>query len=200
MTKINTLFLDIGGVFLTNGWDRSIREKAIRTFQLNKDEFNDLHKEYYDLHEQGKISLSTYLDKVVFWKKQDFSKFEFEEFMKNQAESYPEMIKWISDIKKEYNLKIVTVSNEGRELAEYRIKKFNLTSLIDTFIISSFVYFQKPDPRIYQIAFDVTQSEISKVLYIDDRAHLVEAASKLGIKGIVHKSHEETKKTFEALI
>jgi putative hydrolase of the HAD superfamily len=200
MGKINTLFIDIGGVFLTNGWDRFSREKAVVHFKLEKSEFDKLHKEYYDLVEQGILSLNEYLDNVVFYKLRNFTREDFINFMKNQSESYPDMIKWIMDVKKEYNLKIATVSNEGRDLAEYRIEKFNLKSLVDVFIVSSFVYFQKPDPRFYKIALDVTQSDISKVIYIDDRAHLVEAAKALGFTGIIHKSLGETKQLFNTFI
>jgi len=197
MTIIKTLFVDIGGVLLTNGWDKVIREKTLNEFNLQKDEFDSLHSEYYNLHEQGKISFDEYLDKVVFWKKRDFSKLEFVDFIKNQTRTYPEMFNLILDIKRKYNLTVVALSNEGRELAEYRIKTYDLGSIFDFFIVSSFVYYQKPDVHIYKIALDVTQSHISQVLYIDDRSYLVEAASKLGIEGIVHTSYESTKLELE---
>ncbi len=194
---IKTLFVDIGGVLLTNGWDRGIREKTLNEFHVDKDEFDHLHKQYYNLHEQGKISFDEYLKKVVFWKKRDFSISEFETFIKDQTVPYSEMITLIESIKKAYNLKVVAVSNEGRDLAEYRIKTYDLNKIFDSYIVSSFVYFQKPDPHIYRIALDVTQAPIDEVLYIDDRSYLVEAASKLGIKGIVHTSVETTKKELE---
>ena len=34
-TEITTLFLDIGGVLLTNGWDHHTRARAAKTFKLN---------------------------------------------------------------------------------------------------------------------------------------------------------------------
>lgn len=194
---IKTLFLDIGGVLLTNGWDRGLREKTLNEFYVDKDEFDPLHKQYYNLHEQGKISFDEYLKKTVFWKKRDFTISEFEIFIKNQTKPYSDMIELIDSIKKAHNLKVVAVSNEGRDLAEYRIKEYDLNKIFDSYIISSFVYFQKPDPHIYRLALDVTQSKVHEVLYIDDRSYLIEAASKLGIKGIVHSSFEATKKELE---
>lgn len=194
---IKTLFLDIGGVLLTNGWDRGLREKTLKEFHVDKEEFDLLHKQYYNLHEQGKITLDEYLKKVVFWKKRDFTISEFEAFIKNQTVPYSDMIGLIESIKKAHNLKVVAVSNEGRDLAEYRIKTYHLDRIFDGYFISSFVYFQKPDPHIYHIALDVTQSPIHEVLYIDDRSYMIEAASKLGIKGIVHTSFEKTKKELE---
>ena len=42
-TPITTLFLDIGGVLLTNGWDHHARKRAAANFKLELDEKDDLH-------------------------------------------------------------------------------------------------------------------------------------------------------------
>lgn len=193
MKKIDTLFVDIGGVVLTNGWDHKIREKAISAFHLEMDEFDLLHKEYYNLHECGILSLSEYLDKTIFYKKRDFSKNDFENFMKEQSKPYPDMLEYLKEIKKEHNLKVIALSNEGRELAKYRIHTFDLKSLFDAFIVSCFVGFQKPDPRIYQLTLDVTESDKESLIYIDDRSNLVQAAANFKIHGILHTTLESTK-------
>ena len=39
-STITTLFLDIGGVLLTNGWDNNIRKNAADKFGLNFEELN----------------------------------------------------------------------------------------------------------------------------------------------------------------
>ena len=200
MSMINTLFLDIGGVLLTNGWDRGMRNAAKEKFYLEKTEFDHLHKEYYNLYEQGKINLSDYLDKVVFWKKRDFTKLEFEAFIKEQSQPYSETLNYFLDLKKQYNLKVVALSNEGREIADYRIKTFDLCKLFDFFIISAFVGYQKPDYHIFQMAFDLTKVPLDEILYIDDRSEMVDAIAKFGIKGIRHTSLEATKKEIEHLL
>ena len=41
------------------------------------------------------------------------------------------MIQLIRDIKNQYGLKIVVVSNEARELNQYRITKFKLGDFVD---------------------------------------------------------------------
>lgn len=193
---INTIFTDIGGVLLTNGWDRNARKRAVINFHLDKEEFDSFHKQYYNQHEQGKLSLDQYLDKVIFFKKRDFSKEEFISFMKSQSEKLPDMIEMYQELKTKHHFRIVAVSNEGRELAEYRIKTFNLTSFIDTFIFSSFVGFQKPDPRIFQAALDITQVPIDNLIYIDDREELADAAKKFGFQTIHHTSYASSKKNF----
>ena len=43
MASVTHLFLDIGGVLLTNGWDRAMRQEAARTFGLDYEEMNERH-------------------------------------------------------------------------------------------------------------------------------------------------------------
>jgi putative hydrolase of the HAD superfamily len=43
-SSITTLFLDIGGVLLTNGWDTPTRDKAIAHFKLNGEEIQERHQ------------------------------------------------------------------------------------------------------------------------------------------------------------
>jgi len=200
MEKIKTLFLDIGGVLLTNGFDRQIREKALKKFNLDEQKFNPLNKKYYDLHEQGKIDLKTYLKKTIFYKKRSFSEAEFIKFIEEQSKPHPEMLKAMHEIKQKYHLTVAALSNEGKELAKYRIKTFNLNSLFDFFIVSSFVGHQKPDPKIYKMAEDIAGCPLNEIIYVDDRDYLIEAASKLGMRGILHTSLETTKKKLNQLL
>jgi putative hydrolase of the HAD superfamily len=103
------------------------------------------------------------------------------------------MIKLISDVKARYNLRTIAVSNEGRELTTYRVKKFNMTDFIDAFIVSSFVHYRKPDKDMFQMALDVSQTPAEQVVYIDDRALFVQVACELGVNCIHHVGLESTK-------
>lgn len=192
--KISTLCLDIGGVLMTNGWDSVMRKNAIRKFDLEPEEFDFRHKQYFDLLEKDEISLDNYLEQVVFWKDHQFTQKEFKDYIFAQSKPYPDMIAFFTQLKKDYNLKIAVISNENRELAEYRIKYANLKSFVDNFFISSFLHCQKPDPHIYKIALDVMQKAPEEVFYIDDRKEHVDAAAKLGIRGLVQTSLVETRK------
>lgn len=183
---INTIFTDIGGVLLTNGWGRSSRKKAIDIFKLNPEETEERHHLTFDTYEVGKITLNEYLDRVVFYKKQSFTREKFHQFIYDQSEAFPEMIALIQQLKIKYNLKVAVVSNEGRELAEYRIKQFKLNSFVDFFVVSSFVHFRKPDADIFRIALDTAQVSPAQVIYIEDRAMFVQVADELGINGLQH--------------
>lgn len=183
---IKALFIDIGGVILTNGWDHQARELAAQTFHLDLKELESRHRLTFDTYEIGKITLETYLDRIVFYEPRSFSQKDFQEFMFEQSHSYPEMIELIRSIKQKYNLKVAVISNEGRELTEYRIKQFKLGSFVDFFTSSCFVGLKKPDFEIFKLALDLAQVEKGEVAYIDDRLMFVEVANRVGMQGVHH--------------
>jgi transaldolase len=63
---ITTLFLDIGGVLLTNGWDHQARQRAATHFKLDWNEMEDRHHLTFDTYEEGKLTLGEYLGRVVY--------------------------------------------------------------------------------------------------------------------------------------
>lgn len=193
-TPITTLFLDIGGVLLTNGWDRKARGRAVETFKLDGEEMNERHHLTFDAYEEGKLTLNEYLDRVVFHEERPFSREEFRSFMFAQSRPLPETIELVCRLKARHQLKIAAVSNEGRELTEHRVREFRLGSFIDFFIASCFVHYRKPDADIYCIALDIAQVKAEEVVYLDDRPMFVEVARGLGINGIVHTGCEVTER------
>jgi len=192
-TNIKALFLDIGGVFLTNGWDTQARKEAASVFSLDFDELNDRHRIIFDAYESGKSSLEEYLHLLIFYKPRSFSYQDIKDFMMRKSQAYPEMIQLISDIKHRYGLRTIAVNNEGRELNEYRVETFGLKTFIDVFASSCFVHMRKPDKDMYTFALDLAQVKPEEVVYLDDRSVFVEAANKLGINGIQHRTLEDTR-------
>ena len=195
---VTALFLDIGGVMLTNGWDRRSREAAAKKFGLDLDELNDRHRMTFDTYEAGKLSLDEYLRRTVFCKEQPFTMEEFKTFMYDQSKAYPEMIDLVKALKARHGLKVAVVNNEGRELNEHRIKAFGLGEFVDFFISSCFVHFRKPDADIWKVALDIAQIPKEEVVYIDDRPMFVQVAQGLGLRGIVH-NYKDVGQTREAL-
>lgn len=190
---ITTLFLDVGGVLGTNGWDRRMRQKAAEQFHLDYEEMNERHHLTFDAYEQGRLSLHDYLSRVVFYQPRPFTREQFWRFMLAQSEPFPDMIDLIRRLKQKYDLKIATVSNEGRELTVFRMNHFDLRSLVDVFVASSFVHCRKPDPTIYQMALDLTLSQPDQTAVIDDRDMFVDVAETLGLRGVHHTSCESTR-------
>jgi putative hydrolase of the HAD superfamily len=191
-TAISCVFLDIGGVLLTNGWDHHARLRATTKFKLELAEMEARHHLTFDTYEEGKLTLEEYLGRVVFYQKRPFSRAQFRRFMFAQSKPYPEMIELFAQLKGRHRLKIVVVSNEGRELNAYRIRKFRLDGFVDSFISSCFVHVRKPDADIFRLALDIAQTPAQKVLYIEDTPMFVQIAQGLGIRSILHTDYRST--------
>lgn len=192
-TKIKCLFLDIGGVLLTDGWNHVARRRAAQRFRLDQKELEERHHLTFDTYEVGKVTLDEYLTRVVFYKKRLFTRAQFRKFMFAQSAPFPQMIDLVRRVKTANNLKIAAVSNEGRELTLHRIKKFRLDRFVDFFISSCFVHFRKPDADIYRLALDVAQVNSDQVVYIEDRPMFVRVAESLGIHGIRQVDYKSTR-------
>ena len=189
---VTTLFLDVGGVLLSNGWDHYARQRAATNFKLDLAEMEERHHLTFDTYEEGKLTLEEYLDRVVFYEERPFTKAQFREFIFAQSTPFPKMIELVRRLKAQYGLKIVVVNNEARELNSHRIRKFKLDGFVDSFISSCFVHVRKPDADIFRYALDIAQAPARKVVYIDDTPMFVQIAEGLGIRSILHTDYKST--------
>ena len=191
--KVTALFLDIGGVLLTNGWDHHAREGAATNFKLELAEMEDRHHLTFDTYEEGKLTLEEYLGRVVFYQKRPFTRAQFRRFMFAQSKPYPEMIELVAQLKVRHGLKIVVVSNEGRELNAYRIRKFKLDGFVDCLVSSCFVHIRKPDTDIFRLALDIAQVPTQKIVYVENTPMFVQVAEGLGIRSVLHTDYKSTR-------
>jgi putative hydrolase of the HAD superfamily len=189
---IKTLFVDIGGVLLTNGWDHHARWRAVKHFKLDWAEMEQRHGLNFETHEEGKLAFSEYLDRVVFYEKRPFTRAEFRRFMFAQSKPYAEMIELIRNLKAKHGLKIIVVSNESRELNAHRISTFKLAGFVDAFISSCYVRLRKPDADIFKLALDVAQTPARQIVYLENTAMFVQIAEGMGIRSILHTDCKST--------
>jgi len=186
------LFLDIGGVLLTDGWDHHARQRAVTHFQLDWIEMEERHRLLFATYEEGNLTLEDYLARVIFYQERAFTRTQFRDFMFAQSKPYPEMIDMITRLKVRHGLKIVVVSNEARELNAHRVETFKLGAFVDFFISSCFVHIRKPDADIFRLGLDIAQVPAARVVYIENTPMFVEIAEGLGIRSILHVDYRST--------
>ena len=191
-TAITCVFLDIGGVLLTDGWDHQARKRAAMHFTLEVAEMEDRHHLTFETYEEGRLTLEEYLGWVVFYHRRPFTRAQFRRFMFAQSKPYPKMIALVRTLKARYGVKIVAVSNEGREVNAHRIRTFKLDGFVDAFISSCFVHVRKPDPGIFRLALDIAQVPARQVVYIENTPMFVQIAEGLGIPSILHTEYRST--------
>ena len=190
---ITTLFLDVGGVLLTNGWDHHARRRAAKHFKLNWAEMQERHELNFEIQEEDKITFQEYLDRVVFWQKRPFTRAEFRRFMFAQSKPCTEMIELVRSLKAEHSLKTIVVSNEAREVNAYRIRQFGLDGFVDAFVSSCFVHLRKPDADIFRLALDIALVPARQIVYIENTPLFVQVAEGLGIRSILHTDYKSTR-------
>lgn len=198
VADLKILFFDVGGILLSNGWGHEAREEAAKRFKLDYAEVNALHNFIFNVYEIGSITLDEYLDTVIFNHPRDFVREDFKEFIYSTSIELP-MLQFLKEWKKDCGFRIISLNNEGKELNDYRVRKFKLHECFDAFVSSCEVKMRKPDPRIWQLAMGIAQASPQQCVYFDDRKMFVDTAQKLGIRSFQHTSLESTKKILETL-
>lgn len=188
------LFLDIGGVLLTNGWGHESRQKAAHHFGFDYAAMNGRHDLVFDVYEEGKLTLDGYLDAVLFYQPRPFTKEAFKTFLLNESQPLPPLLDWLIEWRRDHPLvKVFSLNNEPKELHEFRVNTYGLRRLFDGFICSCYIGMRKPDPQMYRLAFDVAAVAPRDAVYIDDREMLAAFGKQYGLRAWQHKNFEETK-------
>jgi len=191
LTEITTLFWDIGGVILTNGWDRGSRREATTAFHLDWEEFEDRHDLSFPAFDAGQISLNEYLDRTLFYRTRPFTREEFTAFMFAQSKEYPGSRAVLDALARTERYFIGAINNEPLELNEYRIQAFHLRRDFLVFFSSCYVHSRKPEAHIFRVALEVTQRKPEECVFIDDRPLNLESPRRLGMNAIHYQNPDQ---------
>lgn len=198
-TTIQAIFWDIGGVLLTNGWDRDQRAGVLRHFGLEgeQEDFTERHKLAAAELELGRLSLDDYLAQTVFHRERAFSPPEFRAVMEAQSQPLPGSLDLARDLGQRWRM--YSLNNEGHDLNEYRIRTYGLRDFLLGFFSSCYLGVMKPNPAIYRLGLSLAQVPPQAAVMIDDRAQNVQAARSVGMHAIEFKGAEELRAELAAL-
>ncbi len=184
MSTITTLFFDVGGVLLTNGWDHVAREKAAERFGYDYEESEAHHQEVAQRFECGQMNQQDYLQQVVFFADRPFAEGEFVRFMEQQSQPHAASLEVLQKLKAQGKYQLATVNNESTYINDYRIRNFELTRYFSAFFSSCYLGVTKPDCEIFQKALNISQKQGQECLFVDDREENVAAAQQCGIQAV----------------
>jgi putative hydrolase of the HAD superfamily len=182
MAEVSLLLWDIGGVLLTNAWDRDDREAAAVRFGLDATEFERRHDALADDLESGRLDFDAYLGATVFDRPRPFSPAEFVAFVRDRSRPHPAALATARALRAGGRYAMIALNNESRALNEYRIATFRLTEIFDAFLSSCYTGRRKPAPAAYEYALEVTQRAPNEALFLDDRRENVDAAARIGLR------------------
>lgn len=191
--RTGVLFWDVGGVLLTNGWDRHARARAVEEFGLEGEEYSERHELVVADFETGRIGLDHYLDRTVFHRDRDFSRADFRDFMFAQSRPHDEALALVRELAATGHWLMATLNNESLELNRYRIDTFGLKAVFSIFVSSCIVGLKKPDEFIYRMALRLAHETPDRCVFIDDRELNLECARLLGLRTIHHRGVGETR-------
>jgi putative hydrolase of the HAD superfamily len=181
MPQISAVFSDVGGVLLTNGWDRGSRKSLVETFGLDREDFEDRHQLVSAAFDTGQLELDQYLERTIFYRPRSFSKQAVIDFMYAQSQPFPESLELMARLAQSCTTLLAALNNESRELNLYRIEKFGLRKYFSVFFSSCYLGVQKPNVKIYRLALDLAQRAPEECVFIDDRPLNLECARQLGM-------------------
>ena len=200
MSPFDVILFDVGGVLLTNGWDRQERAAAVEQFQLDAGEIEVRNAAVMEAWERGEIDLNQYLDATVFYEPRSFSREEFFDFMLAQSQVLPDSaLPILAKLSASNGYMLGSLNNEARETNEFRFGKFELRRYFKVALSSCYLGLRKPEPAMYKRALDILGSAPYRTLFIDDREENVAGAREAGMKAIRFTGAEALRKELEKL-
>ena len=160
---ITTIFFDIGGVLLTDGWGHDSRRAAAEKFGLDWEEYSDRHEKVGHAIETNRMSLEQYLDRTIFYRPREFCREEFRAFIFAQSQPKPESIEIVTQLAGSKKYFLATINNEILELNVYRLEHFGLRRYFPIFFSSCFLGLRKPDEAIYRLVLQVLSKRPTSV-------------------------------------
>ena len=199
MATITAIFWDVGGVLLSNAWDREQRQRTLNQFELDEVEFESRHEMLVSSLERGKISLQEYLERTIFYRPRSFTPDAFKAYMFALSQPDTETLQLATELSKSCKYLMSTINNESKELNLYRIQTFGLREIFSLFVSSCFVGLRKPEEGIYRLALEITQRTPEQCCFIDDRPLNLDSASRLGMHVIQMESAQQLRQELQKL-
>jgi putative hydrolase of the HAD superfamily len=190
---VTTIFFDIGGVLLTDGWGFKSRQKGAEHFGLDWEDYRERHDKFAHAIELNRMTLDQYLTRTVFYKPRSFTREEFRSFMFAQSQPHTDTIAVARQLAASGRYFMATINNEVFELNQYRLEQFGLRQYFSVFFSSCYLDLRKPDERIYQLVLEVTQRAAADCIFIDDREVNLECPRELGFKTILFQDATQLK-------
>ena len=199
MPTISAIFWDVGGVLLSNAWDREQRLRTLKQFSLDEVEFENRHEMLASSLERGKITLQQYLERAIFYRPRPFTVDAFKEFMFSLSQPDKQTLQLAAELARSGKYRMSTINNESRELNLFRIQTFGLREIFSLFVSSCFVGLRKPEEGIYRLALEITQRPPEECCFVDDRPLNLDSAARLGMHVIQMQDAEQLRRDFQKL-
>ena len=199
-SHIKTIFWDIGGVLLTNGWDKEERTEVLSRLGVDLADYESRHEEANYFWERGLSTAEHFFNVTVLNQNPNLT---FSELWPQVcAESkilHPGCLDILGELATSGRYKLATLNNESRELNQHRLDAFRLRPFFDYFLCPGYVHEMKPHPDIYRAAIEISGHVAETAVFIDDKAENCDAAASLGMQTICFESPKQLREELAQL-
>ena len=191
---IKAVIFDLNGVFIQSP---KLSDRFREDYGVPTEEFIPALKEIMD-----KIRRPDAKGAYSYWKpylekwKVEMSKEQFYDYWFTAEKEVPELIDIAKKIK-EQDKKVIILSNNFVERADYYKENFPFLDIFDKVYYSWQTGFVKPDPEAYKLLLEENELKPEESLYFDDSENNVKVAKDLGIKAYQYKGPEDLKEVLK---
>ncbi len=196
MKRIKAIFFDLGGVVLTQNTKARLQTIS-EVFSVSDKDLESVFKKYNNDWSTGKITVKIMARKLKnrFKHKKPIPQLlkTWEETYKKKTRPNRELINFIDKLRKKYQLYLLTNTVDLHHNVNSKRDIFNhFDGVFASFIIGK----RKPEQNFYTHVLDELKLKPGECMFIDDINENVEAAKKLGIKGIQFANNQKLLKDF----
>ena len=188
---VKTIFWDLGGVILSNGWDHTQRSSVLGPLGVDLQAYEAAHERENFFWERGLMSAREFFDRTVLGPNPQLG-FTYEQLWPmvcgQSSVLHEECFDILDELTATGRYRMATLNNESRELNAYRMDVFGLRHYFSYLICSGYVHEMKPAAGIYQAAIDISGLPAESSLFIDDKQENCDAAVTLGMQAIRFES------------
>jgi epoxide hydrolase-like predicted phosphatase len=187
---IKAIIFDFGGVLSKKGSFKPLCKKYAKKHNVSYNGFYDVLRDIWFKTRTNKV------DSKLFWKEcADYLNIDPVKLKKDMMKSdgyNKKTIRLIKKLKKEY--KVGLLSNHIEDWLEEIIQKRKLDKLFDVIVTSYGSKLAKPDIKIFKEIVKKLKVKPQECIFIDDIKTNIPPAKKLGMKTILFKNLNQTKK------
>lgn len=195
---IKNIVFDIGNVLVKFGWHDFIENLGYTGEMLERIANATVRDPLWNETDRGALTEEEILEGFI---KNDPG---IEEVLRRFYKSFSGLLvefdyakDWISELKK-MGFKVYCLSNMSHKAVK-ECDVFDFLPLLDGYVLSCDINYCKPEKEIYDYLFDRYNLVPEESVFIDDLQANIEAAKRMGMKGIVFTDKESASKQIEAL-
>jgi len=185
---IKVIIFDFFDVFRTDGYNRWLKQRGF--------ERTGAFLFASQRHDRGETSDKQFFQEVADAAGETAEQAEQE--MEASVILNEELVEYVETLQGKY--KLALLSNSSSDYLRNELHKYDLERYFDEIVISSEVGLIKPEPAIFEHVMEKLGAKPEECIFTDDNPHNVEAAERLGIKGIVFVDVPSLKSELEDIV